>query len=277
MAQTDMEQFKMRLKPDYVKLLDLLCQVLSVGVVSDDERSSIARGLTDKFINHALTVLYLTDGTKKNLPSFLFSLADFESIDVLTRASLEAFLTFHYVFYAPTTKEEKDYRYWCYKAAGIAERQDAPASTEEYKQKQAEEKKELNRLRDKLESNAVCQNLTQGQKKQILKGKWKLPSWREVAIDVGFNEKLVPNMYKRLSGSAHSSCLSVVQSVEIQKNGKQQGAISASIVIMNSVIANMIREYCGLFPRAQDVLSKDPEGSYIVDWWIQVAAFQMNR
>jgi len=273
MTQTDMAQFEMRLRPDCVKLLDLLCRVLNAGVIGDSERLSIACGLTDKFVNHTLTVLYLTDGTKRNLPSVLFSLVDCQSIYVLTRASLESFLTFHYVFYTPNTKEEQDYKYWCYKAAGIAERQDA---TEEYRKKQAEEKEELKRLRDKLESNAVFQSLTQGQQGQILRGKWKLPSWREIAIDVGFNEKLVPNMYKHLSGSAHSSCLSVAQSVEIQKNGKQQEAISASIVIMNPVIANMIREYCGLFPQAQDVLNKDPEGSHIMDWWIQIAAFQMN-
>jgi len=265
-----MEQFEMKLKPDYVKLLDLLCRALNAGVTNDDERSSIARGLTDKFINHALTVLYLSDGTKTNLPSFLFGLTDFISIGVLTRVSLEAFLTFHYVFYAPTTKEEKDYRYWCYKAAGIAERQDAPASTEEYKQKQAEEKKELNRLRDKLEANAIFQNLTQGQGKQILKGKWKLPSWYNIAIDAGFSGILASDMYRLLSGFAHSSFLSVVQSVEIQKNRKQQDTISSSMVIMNIVIANMTKEYCGLFSKAQDVLSKDYDGSYIVDWWIQV-------
>lgn len=260
----------MNLKPDYVKLLDLLCRALNAGVTSGDERSSIARGLTDKFINHALTVLYLSDGTKKNLPSFLFGLTDFISIGVLTRVSLEAFLTFHYVFYAPTTKEEKDYRYWCYKAAGIAERQDAPASTEENKHKQAEEKKELNRLRDKLETNAIFQNLTHGQKKQILRGKWKLPSWHDIAIDAGFSGILASDMYRLLSGFAHSSCLSVVQSVEIQKEGKQQDAISSSMLIMNIVIANMTKEYCGLFSKAQDVLSKDHDGSYIVDWWIQV-------
>ncbi len=39
---------------------------------------------------------------------------------------------------------------------------------------------------------------------------------------------------------------------------------------MNPVIANMVREYCGLFSKAQEILNKDHEGSYMVDWWIQV-------
>ena len=130
-----------------MKLLDLLARVLGADNYSssgdeDNERLSIARGLTNKFIEHAVTILYLSRGTNQNLPSFKFSFIDSASIDVLTRAALEAFLTFHYVFYAPQTKEEKDYRYWAYKAAGIAERQDAPA-TENIRQKQAAEKEEL--------------------------------------------------------------------------------------------------------------------------------------
>ena len=276
MTQSEIEQFKVKIKHDYVKLLDLLAQViaannyLSVDDFNDRERSLIARGLTNKFTNHALTVLYLSRGTNQDLPSVLFSLADFASIDVLTRASLEAFLTFHYVFYAPATKEGKNYQYWAYKAAGIAERQNVPASTEEFRQKLVADRKELNELREKLKSNAVFQSLTDNQRKRILRGEWRLKSWREIAIDAGFSEILASDMYKYLSGSAHSSFLSVDQAVKTQINKKEEEAISSSMGIMNAVIANMIREYCGLFSKAQDVLSKDCEGGYIVDWWIQV-------
>ena len=277
MTQSELEQFRLKIKHDYVKLLDLLSRVLAadnylfVGASNDDnERLSVARGLTNKFVEHAITILHLSYGINLNLPSFKFSLTDFASIDVLTRASLEAFLTFHYVFYVPQTKEEKDYRYWAYKAAGIAERRNAPASTEEYKQKQADEKKEINKLHQQVKENSAFQGLAEGQKKRILKGEWRLKSWREIAIDAGFSEMIASHVYRLLSGQAHSSFLSIVQSVEIQINGGQEGAISNSMGIMNPVIANMVWEYCGLFPKAQEVLIKDGEGSGIVDWWIQI-------
>jgi len=278
MTQSELEQFRLKIKQDYVRLLDLLCRVLressplSTTDLEDRERLSIAQGLIDKFVNHAVTLLYLSHGTKQDLSSFKFDsyLYDFASIDVLTRVLLEACLTFHYVFYTPQTKEEKDYRYWAYKAAGIAERQNFPASTGEFREKLAAEREELDELRSKLESNAVFQSLTNNQKKRILKGEWRLKSWREIAIDAGFSRILASDMYRSLSGQAHSSFLSVLQSLEIQKTKKQEETIISSMGITNPLIASMVREYCWLFPKVQDVLSKDSEGSDIVNWWIQI-------
>jgi len=43
-----------------------------------------------------------------------------------------------------------------------------------------------------------------------------------------------------------------------------------SIITMSIVAANMIREYCALFLRAQDVLAKDLEGSNLVKQYIQI-------
>ncbi len=95
---------------------------------------------------------------------------------------MEAFLVFHYVFYAPTTVEEKDYRYWAYKAAGLAERQNFPTITEEGRQTLDNDTIELYELRNKLESNKVFQALEDFQKRQIFegKGKWRWkPGWSE--------------------------------------------------------------------------------------------------
>ena len=276
MTQSELEQFRAQSKQEYKKLLNVLALVmrasspLSTTEVGERERLSMAQGLSNKFIEHAVTILHLSHGTNLNLPSFKFSFVDFASIDVLTRASLEAFLTFHYVFYVPQTKEEEDYRYWTYKAAAIVERQDFPTVTEEFEQNRAEDGEEFTQLREKLKSNAVFQSLTEKQKKRILRGEWRLKSWREVAIDAGLSEMLASHVYRILSGRAHSSFLSVLQSVETQKTKNQEEDIIISMSIMNPVIANMVREYCGLFPKAQEVLSKDSEGSGIVDWWIQI-------
>ena len=274
MEQLEMEQFKMKIKEDYVKLLDLLARVraadnhLSFGDADDNERLAIARGLTNKFIEHAVTIVYLSQGTNLDLPSFKFSLVDSASIDVLARASLEAFLVFHYVFYAPTTKEEKNYRYWGYKAAGMAERENFP--TKDYRQKQAAEKKELDKLRERLKSNTVFRSLTDNQKKQVLRGQWKLPSWRVIAIDAGLSEMIASHMYSSLAGYAHSSMLSVVQMAEAHRDREEEELVNTSMGIMNVVMARMVSEYCELFSRAQKVLGADHGGWEIVGWWIQI-------
>jgi hypothetical protein len=276
MEQLDMEQFRTIIKQDYVKLLELLAQVInadkgfSVSDISDGERFLDAHDLTRKFFEHTLTVLYLSRGTNQDLPSLKFSFVDYASIDTLTRVAVEAFLVFHYVFLAPSTADEKEYRYLAYRAAGITERQNVPVSTEEHRQKLAMEKEELYKLHDKLKSNTVFQNLKPKQKELILKGRWKLPSWREIAIDAGLSEMLAKHVYGSLAGYAHSSFLSVRQMSQVLESKEEEQLIKTSIITMNIVTANIIQGYCRLFPRVKTVLSKDLEGSDIMDRWIQV-------
>jgi len=286
--QLDMEQFRMRIKHDYVKLLDLLARVIdankgySVNDISDGKRLWDAHNLANKFIDHAFTVLYLSHGTNvQDIPSFKSSFIDSASIDVLTRATMETFLVFHYVFFSPQTKEEKDYRYWAYKAAGITERQSIPIITEETRRTLDNDRLVLDKLCDKLKSNAVFQNLTEKRKARFFEGKernlwrWnpdlkKVLSWSDIAIDAGFSEMLASHMYRHLSGHAHSSSLSVLQSQQVLINKEREQLIGASIGTINIVAANLIREYCALFSLAQDVLSKDPEGNDIVEEWIDI-------
>lgn len=275
-TQPELEQFKAQSKQEYEKLLNLLALVmrasspLSTTDVEDRERLSMALGLSNKFIEQAATILYLCNGTKVSLPSYIFSFLDSSSIDILTRAAMHTFLVFHHVFYAPATAEEKDYRYWAYMAAGIAERQNSPATTEESRQKLDNEKIELDKLHNKLRSNTVFQGLSEKQKKQILKGQWKLQSWHDIAIDAGISKKIALHLHSLLSGHVHSSSLSVVQAVEAHIAGEDEKAISSSIATLNIVIANMIREYCALFSKAYAALTKDTEGNDLINYWIQI-------
>ena len=234
MVRLDMKQFELAVKQQYVRLLDLLARViyankdLTVSDVNDGERLEDAHGLAFKFFGHALSVLYLSHGTNQELPSLKWHTVDFASIDVITRAALEAFLIFHHVFYASAEPEEKDYRYWAYKAEGMANRQRIMefAGTEKERQQLAVEKKELN---DRLESNQIFQSLSTGQKGRVFEGKernlwrWnpdlkKVLSWSDIAIDAGFSEMLASHMYRHLSGHAHSSSLSVLQSQQVLIN-----------------------------------------------------------
>jgi len=267
-----MEQIVIDYKSTYVTLLDLLCRVLNAGTIRGNERLATARGLVFKFIDHALTLFYLSYGINvQDLPSFKpFRFIDSASMDVLTRATMEAFLVFHYVFFAPTTAEEKDYRYWCYKAAGLVERQNAPTSTEEYRRKQVVEREEFDKLQDNLRSNVIFQSLTDKQKRQILKGRWRLLSWHDIAIDAGLSEMLAQHMYSHLCGYAHSSSLSVVQSVEDHVNKEEEFSASVSMNVVNNITANLIQEFCELFPKAKAILSEDTTGNDTVKACIEI-------
>jgi len=260
---------------DYVKLLDLLVRVIEANKGSftgDDDRFWYAEGLATKLFLHAASVLYLSRGTKiADFPSAPLKFPDPASIDVLARAALETFLTFHYIFVEPETDEEKDYRYWAWKAAGLTERQNHPVSIEAHKQKLAGEKKEIDDLHSKLRSNIIFQQLTGKQQEQVLKkGKWKLLSWREIAEEASLARILSSDMYRHLSGYAHSSWLSVLQIKQSLEDKEESLLIEPSMKTIAIATANFIREYCNLFPKTKDVLAADAEGTNIVDEWIQI-------
>lgn len=272
-------------KNEYVILLDLLANAISTTEVSsiedsnERERLKYAHLLANRFIQYALTVLYLSSGTKvQNLPSLpKQSFTDIASIDVITRASMEAFLVFHYVFCAPTTQEERYYRYWAFKANGIAERKDFPSNTE-HEERRESDSRELEELKSKLDSNPIFRSLEQKQREHIFegKGKWKYKpsmraelSWRAIATDAGFGKMLALYMYKHLCGHAHSSSLSVLQTQQALLSGDTEKLIQSSIDTMNVLTANMIWEYCRLFSKAEDVLQASG-ASGLVGAWIEI-------
>lgn len=261
----------MNAKNDCLKLLDLLGRVLEANKGTATDREWYAEGLANKFFDHAFFVIYLSEGANTlNLPSRAIKISGVASIDVLTRAAFEAFLTFHYVFYTPKTDEDKDYRYCAYILAGLKDRQDFPADTDKQKRILANDTKAIEEISDKLRSNAKFQGLIAGQKDKVLKGNWRLRSWRKIAEDADLSKILASDMYGHLCGIAHSSSLSVLQIKQAYEKHEEKLLIEPSIIVINITAANMIREYCELFVQSKNVLSQDQEGINLVDLWIQI-------
>jgi hypothetical protein len=271
---------------EYVILLDLLATVVNTNQKFPDsvkvsgqewERLLDAHYLANKFVDHSLTLLHLLYGTSFDLPSFKkrSKFIDSASIDVLVRTAMEAFLIFHYVFFAPDTLEEKEYRYLTYKVAGLAERQSFPRITEEHTKKLSGEKDLISALRTELESNKIYQNLKGNQKEGIFKGrgrwKWKPSgvgewSWHDIAIDAGLSEMLARHMYHHLCGYAHSSSVSVLQTAQATLRRDGKSLVKSSIDTMKILVANMVREYCGVFPWVQDVLRVSGATNFVKNW-----------
>ena len=260
-----------RLSEDCPKLLDLLGRVLDANKGTATDREWYTEGLANKFFDHAFFVLYLAESPNTlGFTSRTVKLSGIASVDVLTRAAFEAFLTFHYVFFTPKTEEDKNYRYWAYRLAGLMERQDIPGYTDEHKQKLLDEKKAIEDFRNKLNSNPIFERLPQEQKNKVSKGKWRLKYWREIAEDASLSKILASDMYSHLCGYAHSSSLSVLQIKQAYKKHEEELLIEPSIIVVSIVAANMIFEYCELFKWSKDVLNQDQEGMKLVDLWTKL-------
>lgn len=259
-----------RLREDCPKLLGLLGKVLNANKGTATDRELYAEGLANKFFNHAFFVLYLSQSPNTlGLPIDKVKLSGVASIDVLTRAAFEAFLTFHYVFYAPKTVEDQNYRYWAYRLAGHMERQGMTEYTDEHKQKLLDEKKAIEVFSNKLNSNPVFERLTRKQKSKVLKGNWKLPSWGDIAKEAGLSGMLASDMYRHLCGYAHSSSLSVLQAKQAYEKHEEELLIEPSIIVTSIVTANIIFEYCELFEKSKRVLLHDQDGMRTVRLWVK--------
>jgi len=275
-------------KQEFLTLLDLLAQIINAVQVSsiDDhserERLTYAHNLANRFFQYALTVFHLCDEKNvEKLPSFgNIKAGDPASIDVLTRATMEAFLVFHCVFYSPATEDEKDYRYWIYKATGLMERQNLPDGVFKHAKQEVEERKTLEGILAKLGANPIYKALTPKQRTRFIEGKgwnlwrWnrdskKVMSWQDIATDAGLSVTLASYMYKDLSGHAHSGSLSVLQTQQAIVRNEADRLISPSINTMKILTANMIYEYTELFPQAQPVLAKSGASAF-VEIWIRI-------
>jgi hypothetical protein len=199
------------------------------------------------------------------LPHKAIELHGLPSIDILARASIEAFLTFHYIFYSPKNDEEKNYKYWAYRLAGHAERKDLPILSPEYAQKVGEDNKAVIDFSTKLASNSSFNSLTVRQRRKILKGEWRLLGWKAIALDANLS-KMIARYYGHLCGFAHSSSLSVLQMAQAHQKHEQQLLIRPSIYAVNIVISNFITEYCSIFPQCQPILGYDD--SELINSWI---------
>jgi hypothetical protein len=274
-------------KQELLFLIDLMAQVISVVKVSsvknplEKERKIDAHNLANRFLQFAMTVLHLCDSNTVNLPSFGdIKLRDLASMEVLTRASMEAFLIFHQIFYSPVPGDEQGFRYWIYKAAGLAEGQDLPEGKPEHREVKNDEKKLIETTIDNLKTNTLFMKLTPKQKEGIATGhqrdlwRWsttanKTLSWSEIATSAGLSSILARYMYGHLSGHAHSGSRSVFQTQTAVVRGEVNMLVSPSLDTMKVLCANMITEYAAIFEEAHDKLLQTGTLEF-VEAWVQI-------
>lgn len=257
-------------------MLFLVIEASKGTIVGTDDRILDAEGLALKFFGHASAVFYLHQGTA--LPLLDANFVDPSSINVLGRAALETFLVFHHVFVDPATDDERDFRYMSWLLAGLLERQTFPVHSPKGKEMLSKEAQLIAPVKVKLEKNQCLNALTPGQRKDLLeKGKWKLSSWKEMALSSGLSRTHAETFYSYLCGYAHAGNLSVRQIRNAQTLQSQQALCAATIGELLISTANMIRAYCKVFPKSKSSLEQDQDGTELVNMWIEIGATPANK
>jgi len=260
-------------KKDYLELLKIYIQVVEAnkGVASvGDDRILDAEGLALKFFGHAVSLYYLYRGI--NVPDHGLGITDFidpPSINVVGRAAIETFLTFHYVFVEPKTNEDKDFKYFTWELAGLIERQGFTVHSAAGKKKLKEEKQLIEVLKNKLKKNSVFDSLSDKQKRRIVaRGDWRFNSWREIILSAGLSQIHAESFYRYLCGYAHSGNLSILQLRQTRTNQERRELIESTFTLTLIVMANMIKAYCEIFPKSKALYTKLLSSESVVDLWV---------
>lgn len=259
---------------DYRTLLKIFVRVVEASKgtgVGTDDRILDAEGLALKFFGHASAAFYLYEGT--DLPLLGANFIDPSSINVIGRAALETFLVFHHVFVAPASEKERDFRYISWLLAGFLGRQTFPVQSPKGQEMLSKEAQLITPLQGKLRENQLFKSLKPGRQKDLLeKGKWRLPSWKRMALCAGLSRTHAEAFYSYLCEYAHAGNLSVLQIRNAQTLVFQRSLCAATIGVLIISTANMIKSYCKVFPKSESSLQEDPDGAALVDMWIDIGA-----
>jgi hypothetical protein len=262
---------------EYLSILDLLFRVVQAndGVEQRNEKLLEAEGLARKLFFHSASAFYLARGTTINdFPSTQVSFFDPASIDVLARAIVESFLTFHYIFGSNISDEERDFRFYSWQLGGLKERQ-KPLSNiqileQEAKKRLATDQKCIERYEQILKNNKVFLNLKKEQQKNILKGHWRTQYWRDIALDAKLSQTHAEDFYKYLCGYAHSSSLSILQLSQANTRETQLALFAGTMGVIKIAMSNFIFEYCKLFPKSVLELNKNAKAKMAAEDWVRV-------
>jgi hypothetical protein len=258
---------------DYQRLLGVLIEVTEAnkGVAAGhDDRVLDAEGLALKFVSHAASALYLYRST--SLPEFGASFFDPGSVNVLSRAALETFLVFHYLFVEPHSDEERDCRYMAWVLGGYLDRQGLPVWSDEGQAAMGPEERLISPLTEKLKANGAFRQLPARDQKKLLRGDWRLRSWTSIGRSAGLHDVNAKAFYSYLCGYAHAGNLSVLQMRQADTAELQRSLCASSMTLVLIAMANMVKSYCAVFPKSMDRLTQDPDGAGLAEVWTGVGA-----
>jgi hypothetical protein len=167
----------------YLQLLDLAYEVAQSleGKPSPDSRWPDCQQLATKLFFHAATIYWLREAsTKAPVPRSIkngCSFYDFPSVTVLTRATLETYLTMFEVFFEPATEDEFEFKHALWLLSGFVIRENYISSDPALQHQFAKAQKEIQEMRNRIQKTKKYKSLKSGERRDVSKGKSIMP-WR---------------------------------------------------------------------------------------------------
>lgn len=258
---------------EFAELLQLTVELVDSQAVQaiqpGDGWLNDAQTLSMKLFQHASSVQVLAQGTSVAWQGTRpFSFVDHASINLITRAALETYLVFFYV-YGGQDRARSKFRHATWQLGGLADRQEYNVSSAEHRQKLDLEARQIDELRTAVQAAPEFQSIGEKQQRRLLVGDWRVGrSWADLATEAGFHERYFAMIYSHLCGYSHASYLSALQVRDAwQSHADQQQLAQTAVGVGTFILAHFVFAYSALFSSAQATLDLRPKGKAIATKW----------
>lgn len=240
--------------------------------IDGPKRIEYTESIARKTFLHICSAYSLSKGTNIQLKNKSeIKIVDSSSIAVLVRASIESYLTFNHIFISPTSESESKYRFDCWDLAGFIERKDAQATTERTILRKKEEAKLIEAKLRIIRKSPHFLEISENQKKQIEKGKWKINfNWNQLAVNAGFEENYFKDFYSYLCSYAHTGRLSSLQTMQATEYKQQKDNAENFLIHSIIILSKYIYDYVNLIPQLKSAFENNIKGKNTVLKWKEI-------
>ena len=257
---------------EYSELLHLFIQLVESQngreIQPGNEWLNDAQVLATKLFRHIVSMRCLAMESTveaQDMPNITH--IDHASIQVITRAALETYLVFFFVYGDPD-RDLSAFRHKIWHFSGLADRQKYSTRLENSYEILEEEKQEMEKIVVKIKASPYFATYTENQRRQVLKGKWRTGhSWTNLGINAGFHAGYFTNIYNYLCGYSHSSYASALQVGQAVSIDEQQMLARPILDIGVVLMSHFAFSYPTVFPDARFVLATNAVAQGIAEKW----------
>jgi hypothetical protein len=267
---------------EYRDLLDLYVRAVQAmagkPVASEKAWVAEAEHLAAKLFFHLASLLYLRGGTRfERLGGIDGHFYDFASSAILARTAMETYLTFYFIFIAPTSDDERHFRFQVWRLGGLLDRQRFTPTSEEGRERLKQEALQIEHLRNQIQDNPAYAQLPAKRQEDARKGKWKFGnSWVDLAVVAGSSQRYFVSLYAYLSSYAHSGYLSALQIGQAQDEQVQYQLCEIYIGVGLTIMSHFLVGYSSFFSPVQELIAANPADAALLEKWHLIGS-DMNK
>jgi hypothetical protein len=258
-------------------IINIIDAVSKLPFPQDDPELNNAQVMAIKLLRHVVSARQLYDVAKvEHEGPAQIAFIDHSSVMVVTRAALETFLVWNYLYGKPADNETR-FRFLTWRLGGLMDRQKHKVVHEASREVQASELVIVEQLQGEISAHPNFQPYTHKQKTKLLAGDWKIVSGSSsLAAMAGLHATYFENVYNMLCGHSHTSYISVIQVRDAQSLEHQEALARTSIAVLNVTLAHFVLQYPIRFPSTQAVIDADETGKATANRWAFTVE-DMNR